>query len=42
MLDTIYRLHEWDIETSWQTRKGLEKIGLGNIADKLEKENRLK
>lgn len=42
MLDTIYRLHGWDIETSWQTRKGLEKIGLGDVADKLEKENRLK
>ena len=42
MLDTIYRLHGWDLETSWQTRKGLEKIGLSDIADKLEKENRLK
>jgi len=42
MLDTIYRLHGWDIETSWQTRKGLEKIGLSDIANKLEKENRLK
>jgi len=42
MLDTIYKLHEWDIETSWQTRKGLEKIGLGDVADKLEKGNRLK
>jgi aldehyde:ferredoxin oxidoreductase len=42
MLDTIYRLHGWDRRTSWQTRKGLEKIGLSDIADKLEKENRLK
>ena len=42
MLDTIYRLHGWDIETSWQTRKGLEKIGLGDVADKLEKVNKLK
>ncbi len=42
MLDTIYRLHGWDIETSWQTRKGLNKIGLNDVADKLKKENRLK
>ncbi|MBA7575701.1 hypothetical protein ES695_10475 [Candidatus Atribacteria bacterium 1244-E10-H5-B2] len=42
MLDTIYRLHGWDIETSWQTRKGLNKISLNDVADKLKKENRLK
>lgn len=42
MLDTIYRLHGWDIETSLQTRKGLNKIGLNDVADKLKKENRLK
>jgi len=42
MLDTLYRLHKWDRDSSWQTRKGLEKIGLSDIADKLEKENRLK
>ena len=42
MLDTIYRLHSWDLSTGWQTRKGLEKIGLSDIANKLEKENRLK
>jgi len=42
MLDTIYRLHGWDRRTSWQTRKGLEKIGLSDVADKLKKENRLK
>ena len=42
MLDTIYRLHGWDIETSWQTRKGLEKIGLSDITGKLENENKLK
>jgi len=42
MLDTIYRLHEWDLKSSWQTKKGLKKIGLGDVADKLEKENRLK
>ena len=42
MLDTIYTLHGWDIGTSWQTRKGLNKIGLNDVADKLKKENRLK
>lgn len=42
MLDTIYNLHGWDIRTSWQTRKGLNKIGLNDVADKLKKENRLK
>lgn len=42
MLDTIYSLHEWDIGTSWQTREGLNKIGLNDVADKLKKENRLK
>jgi len=42
MLDTIYSLHGWDIGTSWQTRKGLNKIGLNDVADKLKKENRLK
>jgi len=42
MLDTIYRLHGWDRRTSWQTRKGLNKIGLNDVADKLKKENRLK
>jgi len=42
MLDTIYKLHGWDPETSWQTRKGLEKIGLADLADRLEKEGKIK
>jgi aldehyde:ferredoxin oxidoreductase len=42
MLDTIYGLHEWDLKSSWQTRKGLEKIGLSDVVEKLEKENKLK
>ena len=41
MLDTLYALHEWDIKTSWQTRKGLEKIGMSDVADKLEKAGKL-
>lgn len=41
MLDTLYALHEWDRETSWQTRKGLEKIDLSDIADKLQKKGKL-
>ncbi len=42
MLDTLYRLHQWDVESSWQTRQGLAEIGLSDVADLLEKENRLK
>ena len=42
MLDTLYRLHKWDRDSSWQTRKGLEKIGLSDITEKLEKVNKLK
>jgi aldehyde:ferredoxin oxidoreductase len=41
MLDTLYALHEWDRETSWQTRNGLRKIGLSDVADKLQKEGKL-
>ncbi|MDI7259318.1 MAG: aldehyde ferredoxin oxidoreductase C-terminal domain-containing protein [Thermodesulfobacteriota bacterium] len=42
MLDTYYKLQEWDIESSWQTREGLGKIGLEDVAELLEKEGRLK
>jgi aldehyde:ferredoxin oxidoreductase len=42
MLDTLYRLHKWDIESSWQTRQGLVEIGLSDVADLLEKENKMK
>ena len=42
MLDTIYQLHKWDRDSGCQTRKGLEEIGLSDVADKLEKQNKLK
>jgi aldehyde:ferredoxin oxidoreductase len=41
MLDTIYELHGWDKKTSWQTREGLQNIGLADVADMLEKEGKL-
>ena len=41
MLDEHYELHSWDKLTSWQTRKGLEKIGLADVADILAKADRL-
>jgi aldehyde:ferredoxin oxidoreductase len=41
MLDAHYKLHSWDKTTSWQTRKGLEKIGLADVADMLAKVDRL-
>jgi aldehyde:ferredoxin oxidoreductase len=41
MLDTHYEMHGWDKTTSWQTRKGLEKIGLTDVADILAKADRL-
>jgi hypothetical protein len=42
MLNTYYRLHGWDCETSWQTKKGLEEIGLNDVAALLDKKGRLK
>ena len=41
-LDEYYELHGWDKETGWQTRKGLENLNLVEVADKLEKANRLR
>ena len=39
MLDEFYELWGWDRKTGMQTREGLEKIGLKDVADKLaEKE----
>jgi aldehyde:ferredoxin oxidoreductase len=36
MLDEFYELWGWDKKTGMQTREGLEKIGLKDIADRLE------
>ena len=41
MLDTYYKLQEWNPKTSWQTREGLEKIGLSDVANRLEVEGKL-
>ncbi len=41
MLDTFYELHGCDKKTSWQTRKGLQNIGLSDVADMLEKAGKL-
>ena len=41
MLDKFYALQDWDKETGKQTRSGLEKIGLKEVADKLAKAGKL-
>ena len=42
MLDKFYDLQGWDKETSWQTRRCLMELDLGDVADKLEKAGKLK
>jgi aldehyde:ferredoxin oxidoreductase len=41
MLDEYYELHGWDKETSWQTKRSLENLQLGEVADELEKAGKL-
>ena len=41
MLDEFYKLSGWDKKTGMQTRTGLEKLGLKDIAEKLVKQNKL-
>ena len=41
MLDRFYELLGWDKATGWQTRKGLTKLGLEDVARKLEKAGKL-
>lgn len=41
MLDEHYGLHGWDVATGWQTRSGLTRIGLADIADRLASHGRL-
>ncbi|MEE9610341.1 MAG: aldehyde ferredoxin oxidoreductase N-terminal domain-containing protein [Desulfatiglandales bacterium] len=36
-----YQLEGWDTKTGWPTRATLEKQGLGNVADELEKHGKL-
>lgn len=41
MLDQFYGLHGWDRETGLQTRRSLEKLGLGEVAERLAKVGKL-
>ncbi|MFX0202105.1 MAG: aldehyde ferredoxin oxidoreductase family protein [Candidatus Hodarchaeota archaeon] len=41
VLDEYYALHGWDEKTSWPTRETLEKLDLRDIADILEKAEKL-
>jgi aldehyde:ferredoxin oxidoreductase len=41
MLDRYYALHEWDPKTSWPKRETYEKLGLKDVADYLEKIDKL-
>jgi aldehyde:ferredoxin oxidoreductase len=41
VLDEYYELHGWDRETGWQKRGQLEKLGLEEVAEDLEKAGRL-
>jgi aldehyde:ferredoxin oxidoreductase len=36
-----YTLEGWDPKTGWPTRKNLEKLGMGDVADELEKHGKL-
>jgi aldehyde:ferredoxin oxidoreductase len=42
MLDRFYELNGWDRQTGWPTRKGMEELGLGEIAERLDRVGRLK
>jgi len=42
MLDEFYELWGWDKKTGMQTREGLEKIGLKDVADRLEQKGKIK
>lgn len=41
MLGEFYRYWGWDSETGMQTRSCLERLGLGEVADQLQKQNKL-
>jgi aldehyde:ferredoxin oxidoreductase len=41
MLDRLYMLHGWDVETGLQTRAGLLGLGLADVADRLEQVGKL-
>jgi aldehyde:ferredoxin oxidoreductase len=37
----FYKFEGWDPKTGWPTRKNLESLGLRNVANELEKKNKL-
>lgn len=41
MLDKFYELHGWDKETSWQTKEGLEELGLTSVKEILKNQGKL-
>lgn len=41
MLNEYYELHEWDKESGWQTKKQLKRLGLKEVADDLERADRI-
>ena len=41
MLDEYYELHNWNKKTSWCTRKGLENLGLNDVASLLKTAGKL-
>ena len=41
MLDEYYMMHDWDLRTSYPTRAALERYGLAEIADDLERIGKL-
>lgn len=41
MLDEYYELHGWDRETSWPTRETLDELDLKDVADQLERMDKL-
>jgi len=41
LLDAYYTLHGWDPQTGWPTKKTLEALNLGDIAQRLDQQGRL-
>jgi aldehyde:ferredoxin oxidoreductase len=41
MLDDYYRAHGWDPVTSWQRAEGLDRLGLGEVKERLARAGRL-
>jgi len=42
MLNEYYELHNWDRESGLQTRRSLEDLGLGSVANDLQQVNKLR